>query len=60
MGMMELGAPDSNHCLIFIPGVVNLKARTTVMVLAKMVGTTTINMIPDNICCRIQVEGWNV
>ena len=27
MGMMELGAPDSNHCLIFLPGVVIFKAR---------------------------------
>lgn len=36
MGMMELCAPDSIHCLIFLPGVVILKARTTAMVLSKI------------------------
>lgn len=32
MGMIESGAPYSNYCLTFLPGVVILKARTTVMV----------------------------
>lgn len=41
MGMTEFGAPDSNHSLTFLPGVVILKARTTVMVFAKMVETAS-------------------
>ena len=58
--MIKLGAPGSNHCLIFLPGVVTLKARTTVMVLAKMVEIATVNMTPNVICWRMQVAvlGW--
>lgn len=53
--MMAVGAPDSNHCLIFLPGFVNLNARTTVMVLAKMVETATVNRTPNVNYWRMQV-----
>lgn len=55
MGMTELGAPDTNHCLILFPGAVALKARTTVMVLAKTVDTATVNTMANVVCWRMQV-----
>lgn len=54
MGMMKLYAPDSNHCLVFHPGVVTLKARTTVMVLAKKAETVLIKTTPNVICWTMQ------
>lgn len=50
MAMRALGVPESNHCHIVLPGVVTLKARTTVMVLAKVVETATVKMTPKGIC----------
>lgn len=60
MGMIKLGAPESDHCLIFPPGVVTLKVRTTVMILAKMVEIATVNTTPNVICWRMPVAvlGW--
>lgn len=39
MGMPELGAPD-NHCLSFLPGVVILEARASVMVFGQNGGNS--------------------
>ena len=55
MAVRALGAPESNHCHIVLPGVVTLKARTTVMVLAKVVETPMVKMTPKGICWRMQV-----
>ena len=55
MAMRALGVPESNHCHIILPGVVTLKARTTVMVLAKVVEKDTVKMSQKLICWRMQV-----
>lgn len=55
MGMMNFGAPDLHNPLILLPGVVILKARTTVMILAKTVDTNTINTSTNAISCRMQM-----
>lgn len=39
MGMTELGAPD-NRCLSFLPGVVILEARASVMVFGQNGGNS--------------------
>ena len=54
-GMTKLGAPDINIDLILLLGVVILKARTTVIVLAKTVDKATVKKTPNVICCRMQV-----
>jgi hypothetical protein len=55
MGMAKLGAPDANIPLILLPGVVSLKAKTTVIVLANTVEIATVKNTPNVICCRMQV-----
>ena len=55
MGMINLSAPDLSNSLIHLPDVEILKARTTVMVLAKTVDTDTVKTTPNVICCRMQV-----
>ena len=55
MGMMYVGILDTSNPLILLPGTVILKARTTVIVLAKTVDTDTVNRIPNVVCCRIHV-----
>lgn len=55
MKMTELDILDPQNHLVFLPGVVALKAKSTVIVFANMVETTTVNMIPNIICRRIQV-----
>ena len=48
--MMKLGAPDTNHCHIALPGAVTLDATTTVMVVAKTVETATVKTNLNVIC----------
>ena len=50
MGMMKLGAPDTNHWHILLPGVLTWKATTTVIVLAKTLETATVKTTPNVIC----------
>lgn len=45
MGTMKLGARVTNNHLILLLGAVTLKARTTVIVLAKTVETATVSTI---------------
>lgn len=54
-GIIKLGAPDININLILLLGVVILKARTTVIVLAKTVDNATVKKMPNVVCCRMQV-----
>ena len=55
MGMTKLGAPDASIPLILLPGVVSLKAMTTVIVLANTVEIATVKNTPNVVCCRMQV-----
>ena len=55
MGMAKLGAPATNIPLILLPGVVSLKAMTTVIVLANTVEMATVKNTPNVVCCRMQV-----
>lgn len=50
------------HCPALLPGPMAVKARTTVMVFAKMVGRATVNTIPKVVCQRrlVTVEGQPV
>ena len=50
-----MGAPDTRKFLNLLPGSVTLKARTTVIVLARIVETATVNTIANVICCKTQV-----
>lgn len=52
--MTKLGAPDTRIVLIFLPGVVSLKARTTVIVFAKTVDIATDK---DSKCGLLQGAG---
>jgi hypothetical protein len=54
MGMTKLGAPVTNIPLI-LPGVVSLKAMTTVIVLANTVEMATVKNTPNVVCFRMQV-----
>lgn len=51
---------DTRKFLNLLSGSVTLKARTTVIVLARTVETATVNTIPNVICCKTQVAllGW--
>jgi hypothetical protein len=53
--MMKLGMRDNSNCFTFLPEEVTMKARTTVIVLAKTVETATVNIIPNMVCWRMQV-----
>ena len=55
MGMTNLGAPVISIPLILLPGVVRLKAMTTVIVLANTVEIATVKNTPNVVCCRMQV-----
>jgi hypothetical protein len=59
-GMTELEAPEVNNHLIVFPGFIALKARITVIVLAKTVETATVKMSPNEICwsMKVAVLGW--
>ena len=50
-----MGVPDTKMFFNVLPGPVNLKARITVIVLARTVETATVNTIPNVICCKTQV-----
>lgn len=55
MGMSKLVAPFIIILLILLPGVVSLKAVTTVIVLANTVEIATVKNIANVVCCRMQV-----
>ena len=50
--MITLGVLNDSSHLTLLLGTVMLKARSTVIVLAKTVDTATVNRIPKVICCR--------
>ena len=54
-GKSNLGAPVISIPLILLPGVVRLKAMTTVIVLANTVEIASVKNTPNVVCCRMQV-----
>ena len=56
--MTNLGAPVIIIPLILLPGVVSLKAMTTVIVLANTVEIATVKNTPNVVCCKMQVT-WS-
>lgn len=55
IGIMHLSIPETNNCLILLPGTVALKARTIVMVMDNIV-----DIAANVVFCRMQIDmlGW--
>lgn len=55
MGMMKFEPQDIINHLTTLPVKLTLKGITSVKALAKSVARTTVNALPNVICCRIRV-----
>lgn len=53
--IVHLSVPETNNCLSLLPGIMILKARTTVMVVDNIV-----NIAANVVFCRMQIDmlGW--